>query len=178
MAKNTQALVLSSIIASLGWVILMSTGLYPIFAYTTPAIAGYILIVVAFECGTKWAYLSFAAVSLLSLITITNAESVLMFILLFGYYPILRLRLQVMSPKPLVIAIKLALFSASIILTYLIVAFVTGLSFKSLPYDPSVYVGIFLFILGVTWIYDRAINNMTRLYVIVIRPRLKLRLRK
>lgn len=66
------------------------TGLIPIGTYALPAIAGVLLIVAVIEIGAKWAWMIYAAVAVLSLLFAADKEAALLFVLFFGYYPVLK----------------------------------------------------------------------------------------
>lgn len=165
--------------AALSWVLLTGSGLFPMLGYTLPAIAGLVLVGVAFESGVKWAYLSYAAVSLLCGVLATDPEAVLLFITLFGYYPLLRLKLQVMRPKWAVALIKALLFHIAVGANILGVMLLMGPGYLKLQlggFGAPALLGAYALIMGTLLIYDIAIGNITRYYVCILRPRFRRRI--
>ena len=88
----------------------------PVLMYVLPVVTGLIVLVVADVGSKKWALSVFFATSILSLLLLTDKESVLTYILFFGYYPLIRERLSRL-PKAVFVALKLALFNCAAILT-------------------------------------------------------------
>ena len=176
MRRNTRALAFGGIVSALCWTLLISTGLFPFMSYTMPAIAGFVLIAVAFENGTEWAYLTYIAVSFLCFIMATDIEAVILFFAVFGYYPTLRLKLQMMKPRWSVFLIKTVIFNLAIFIDYILISHVLGLPYLTEEFvalTPLLIAGLLFIINVVFWIYDMAVGNMTRFYIVVIRPKLK-----
>jgi hypothetical protein len=165
--------------AALSWCLLTSSGLFPILGYTLPAIAGLVLVGVAFENGVKWAYVSYLAVSLLCCMLSTDLEAVLLFVTLFGYYPILRLKLQVMRPKWVVALLKGLLFHLAVVVNLIGVLMIMGPGYLGLNLNSlttPILLGIYGMIMVTLILYDMAIGVITRYYVCFLRPRFKKRI--
>lgn len=69
---------LGGIITAVCTVLMFLTGLIPIGTYALPAIAGVLLMVIVIELGSKWAWMVFLAVSLLSALLAADKEAVLL----------------------------------------------------------------------------------------------------
>ena len=91
------------------------TGLIPIGTYALPAIAGVLLIVAVIEIGAKWAWMIYAAVAVLSLLFAADKEAALLFVLFFGYYPVLKSFLERISNKVLSWISKFAVFNVAVV---------------------------------------------------------------
>ena len=87
------------IITALCTVLMFLTGLISIGTYALPAFAGILLIVVVIEMGTGWAWPVYIAVSVLSVLLSGDKEAALLFVLFFGYYPILKAVFEKMQKK-------------------------------------------------------------------------------
>jgi len=68
----------------------MFAGIIPSLNYIMSAIAGIIVWSVSGQINAKWALLTFATTALLSLFLVPEMEAKTFFILIFGYYPLLR----------------------------------------------------------------------------------------
>lgn len=88
----------------------------PVLMYVLPVVTGLIVLVVADVGSKKWALSVFFATSLLSLVLLTDKESVLTYILFFGYYPLVRGDLSKL-PKALFASLKFVLFNCAAVLT-------------------------------------------------------------
>lgn len=56
-----------------------------------------LLIAVVIELGAKWAWAVFAAISILSLFFAGDKEAALYFVMFFGFYPILKARIETLA---------------------------------------------------------------------------------
>lgn len=81
-------------IASALCLLLMILTIIPIATYTMPALAGMVLIVVVIENGYSTAWMVYAAVGFLSLFICPDKEAAMLFVGFFGYYPILKGKLE------------------------------------------------------------------------------------
>lgn len=76
--------------AALSMVVMMLTGLIPMGEFALPAIAGMFLIPIVTEIGCGAAWLTYGAVSLLSLIAAPSKECALYYVLFLGCYPLIK----------------------------------------------------------------------------------------
>ncbi len=80
---------LGGIISSLCLLAMFLTGVMPLFYLALPMIAGILILVMMVEVNTGWAWLTYLAVSILSLFVTFDKEASIMFVMFFGHYPIL-----------------------------------------------------------------------------------------
>ena len=125
--KKSKQVAAGGIAASLCLLLMFLTGLFPFATYALPAMAGTLLIVVVIELGRPTATMVYAAVSLLSLLIAPDKEAALMFVVFFGYYPILKGRIEQIRNQPLELIIKYVLFNAVMILTYSVLIRILGM---------------------------------------------------
>ena len=165
MSKSGK-IALGGLLTALGVVLMFLTGLIPIGTYALPAIAGVLLIVAVIEIGAKWAWMIYAAVAVLSLLFAADKEAALLFVLFFGYYPVLKSFLERISSKVLSWISKFAVFNVAVV-----ACFFLAVSFLQLPEDSFTVFGIYLpwvfLILGnaVFLIYDIALSGLVATYV-------------
>ena len=165
MSKSGK-IALGGLLAALGVVLMFLTGLIPIGTYALPAIAGVLLIVAVIEIGAKWAWMIYAAVAVLSLLFAADKEAALLFVLFFGYYPVLKSFLERISNKVLSWISKFAVFNVAVV-----ACFFLAVNFLQLPEDSFTVFGIYLpwvfLILGnaVFLIYDIALSGLVATYV-------------
>ena len=165
MSKSGK-IALGGLLTALGVVLMFLTGLIPIGTYALPAIAGVLLIVAVIEIGAKWAWMIYAEVALLSLLFAADKEAALLFVLFFGYYPVLKSFLERISNKVLSWISKFAVFNVAVV-----ACFFLAVNFLQLPEDSFTVFGIYLpwvfLILGnaVFLIYDIALSGLVATYV-------------
>ena len=106
----------------------MFVSIIPSMTYIMPAIAGVIVWTVQAQINGRWAVLSYASAALLSLLLVPEMEAKTFFILLFGYYPLLREAInKSVSFKPARFVIKLGVFNAAAVLSYTLVVHLFGI---------------------------------------------------
>ena len=138
MNKSFQV-ALGGVMAALSLAIMLLTGFIPIGTYACPALAGILLIAVVIELGAKWAWAVFAAISILSLFFAGDKEAALYFVMFFGFYPILKARIETLAKKWPQRILKLAVFNAS-----MVAAFFLALYVFSVPAGEFVIFGIYI----------------------------------
>lgn len=77
------------VVSALCLTLMFLTGVFPLLSMAIPIYAGALMIVVAREVSTSWAFAAYCAVSLLSLFLTPDKEASTLFIMFFGYYPII-----------------------------------------------------------------------------------------
>lgn len=174
MKKSTQV-AMGGICTSLCLFLMFMASLFPFTQYAFPALAGIVLVIVVIENGVSTAVLVYVAVSLLSLIIVPSKESVLIFISFFGYYPIIKSKLEGIPTRLVEYLAKFSVFNFSMAICYAILIFVLGLDdVLDLSGPLGKFSIIALLILGnITFIiYDYLITNLTYLYYHWFRPRI------
>ena len=105
---------LSGIVAALGVALMLLTSLIPFGTYAFPCAAGALLVIIVIELNAKWALGVYAAVSLLSFFLAGDKEAVVYYILLLGYYPMLKNLIESkVRTKPMRLLFKFAVFNAA-----------------------------------------------------------------
>lgn len=109
---------LCGIMSGLALVMMFFLSMIPSFEYVSPIVSGVLLWVVAERLGTRYGICSYAVVSLLCLFISPNYEANMMFLFIFGYYPIVRQYIQKLPHFLLRLITKLALYAAAAIACY------------------------------------------------------------
>lgn len=153
-------------------VVIMLVAYFPYFTYAVPALAGIVFAVISIEIGRKWAFLSYAACSAVTLL-LCEKEAAVLFAGFFGYYVILKGIIEQHFNGVSEHIIKQAVFSAAMIICYLGVVYVFGI-----PFDDSGLLGRYLapalLIAGnvVFYIYDIGVTRVLTAYIIKLHPRI------
>ena len=165
--KKSAKTSIGGISAALSIVLMFLTSVIPSMTYALPAAAGILLTVIVIEIDKKWAFGVFAAVGLLSIFLIADKEAAVMYIMFFGYYPILKAILEEKLPVALSWVLKFAVFNVSMIAAFLITVYVFNIPFDEME-KYGVKAAFILLALGnvVFLIYDFALTNLIKLYLI------------
>ncbi|MBR4626386.1 MAG: hypothetical protein IKO47_01530 [Ruminococcus sp.] len=118
---------LGGIVAALCLVTMFLAGVVPALYIVLPMIAGVLMMIIAEEVSKSWAFLTYIAVSILSMFITFDKEAALLFIMLFGHYPILRLYITKIPLKLLRCAVKLAVFNICVIGYFYVTVYIFGL---------------------------------------------------
>lgn len=108
--KQSKRMAMCGMMAALSVVLMVIGGALGLGMYVSPLLAGLCLIPIGNSYGSKYQVILWLAVSVLSLILVPNIEESLMYLCLFGCYPILRPQFQKL-PKVLRFITKLLFFT-------------------------------------------------------------------
>lgn len=108
--KQSKRMAMCGMMAALSVVLMVIGGALGLGMYVSPLLAGLCLIPIGNAYGRKYQIILWLAVSVLSLILVPNIEESLMYLCLFGCYPILRPQFQKL-PKVLRFIVKLLFFT-------------------------------------------------------------------
>lgn len=158
---------LGAIVSALSVSLMFSAALVPMFTYAVPAAAAVLLIPMVIEINKKWATGVYAAVSLLSILTVPDKEAALMYALFFGYYPIIKAFLEQKLPLAACWAVKIVLFNASVSAAYFLMIKLLGLPFEELERYGVVIIPVFLGIGTFAFVlYDYALTKLISAYLL------------
>lgn len=127
MNKLSYKVSLGGIISALCILLMFLTAVFPPLNMTIPIFTGLLIAMVAIETSNAWAMASYGCVAILSMFTTPDKEAAVLFIMFFGYYPVLQRLLNKMKKRPLAFVIKLIVFNAAIIAAYAIIIRIFGM---------------------------------------------------
>lgn len=173
LSKRAGVIALEGVVCGMAIAVMLCSSLLPGMEYSLPMIAGGLLLMPSIEFGTRDALCCYAAIAFLSLILPANKESALLFISLFGVYPIIKKYFERIERTPVEYLLKYLYFNAAAISAVLLASFVYGI-----PVDDGslgrwgVYI---LLLLGniAFLVYDIALTGFVRLYVCRVQPVLR-----
>ena len=178
--KNSSKISLCGMMCALSIVFMFLTGVFPYATYALPALAGLTLIVLVIETSKKWAFVAYLAVSLLSLLISPDRMAALLFIIFFGYYPILKSIIETKWKRISEWVCKLLLFNIAVGASYFLMQFFVSMEDVWAVFGKygilGVIVGI-LFLNIVFVIYDIAVSRVITAYIHWFRPRYLRKLR-
>lgn len=177
--KQSSKIALGGIIAALSVVLMMLTAI-PAMTFVLPAIAGVLLMIMVIEVSKGWAFMVFVAVSFISIFIVPDRMAAVMYILFFGYYPVLKALIESKLPRAAEWILKFAVFDVSIVAEYFLLTFVMGVSVfdmsfwteKEIPLAAIIVVAI-IFVNAVFFIYDLALSKLVDMYLNHWRRRFK-----
>lgn len=153
--------------------VVMLMAYFPYLTYALPAIAGLFIMVIVIEVDYKWAFLTYLSSSFLTFL-FAEPESKLMFICLFGFYPILKSVIEKLNKALIEWVLKLSVYSVSVLLVYTVFAKLTDISFEDIG-NLGNYGAVILFVFGmiVFVLYDIALSKMADFYLARFHSRIK-----
>ena len=167
---------LCSLLAALGTAAMLASGLIPVLTYCSPMAAGLLLIPVLREYGDGRAWMTWAVTAALSLILCADKEAAF-FYLFTGFYPILRRHMDRIAAGWLRFGAKLLFFALALGGMYALLIFVLRLDGVVSEFASAglwLNLGLYLALTAVMMVYDRAVRGIEMLYLIRLRPRLRL----
>ena len=114
--KKAKLTAFCGMMVSLSVVLMAFVTVLPVLMYVLPVVTGIIVLLVSDVGNKRWALGVFFATSVLSIVLLTDKESVLTYILFFGYYPLIRDFLSRL-PKVIFVILKFLMFNCAAILT-------------------------------------------------------------
>ena len=173
---ESQKIALCGVLGALSVVLLLLGNVLQIGTYAAPMLASFLLIPVLEDFGKRYALLLYAVVSLLSVFLVPDKELVLFYVLVLGYYPVLRVQLNGIRSAVLRWLAKFACFNAAVILMYaLLIVVLAPPELVQEFAQEGVPMLVLLLALGNLsfWLCDRALTAFTPLYRQRIAPKLR-----
>ena len=165
--KTSLKLSIGGVTAALSLVLMFLTALIPFGTYAFPCFAGILLIVIVIEAGYAYAFSVFAAVAVLSFLLVTDKEAALMYVIFFGWYPIVKSLIERIGSKVIQYVIKLFVFNAC-----MIGAFFIAVNLLGIPEDSYYIFGfsvpwMFLILGNVYFVfYDICVTKIVTIYLL------------
>lgn len=174
MVKKSTQVALGGLAAALCLLLMFLTGVFPFATYALPALAGMVLIAIVQENGYKAAVTVYAAVSLLSVFIVPDRQAAILFIAFFGYYPILKGKLERL-PAILRWLLKFFFFNVAVVAGYLVIIYLFGIDEILEEVGPLGEYSLLVTLLAgnlVFLVYDYALRNIVQIYVQWFRPKI------
>lgn len=175
MNKVSYRVALGGVISSLCIFSMFVAGAVPFLYLTMPMIAGTLMSIIAVEVNKSWAFLTYAAVSLLSIFITANKEAALIFIMLFGYYPIIREPIDKLKLRFIRFLIKLVFFNVVAVAYYHMALFILGTA--DMSDDIAIFgkYSIYAFWIScnvIFFVYDFALKGILEVYIRFLKPKI------
>lgn len=163
--KRVVKITFSALCVALGTVIMM-LAYFPYFTYAVPAVAGLFSLIVMIEVKGKWPLATYIVTSVLVLL-FAETEAKFLYVMFFGYYPIIKAYIERIPNRLFQYIIKFAVFNASILLFYLLFAKLFGISIDEFG-QFGIFSSILFIILGniAFLLYDIVLVRASNFYMI------------
>lgn len=141
--------------------------------YAVPAMAGLFVMIAVIEITPKWAFATYVA-SAFPIFLLAENESKMLYIMFFGYYPIIKSFVEKLRKPVLEWILKFLVFNIAVIVTYLLLTVVFDMSLDDFGEFGKYGAWIFLALGNVVFVfYDIAVSRMSMFYFDIIRPKFK-----
>lgn len=127
MKNISYRVALGGIVSALCLLCMFLAGIMPMFYLILPMIAGILMMITAEEVSISWSWLTYVSVSILSLFITADKEAALVFIMIFGHYPIIRIYIQKIKTGFIRFIIKEAVFNICASAFFYVTVFLFGI---------------------------------------------------
>ena len=168
MNKNTKKLTFSAIISALAVAVMYIGALLDVLDLSTAALASICVLLILTELGMKYAFLSYACISVLSFLLLPTKYAAIMFVGFLGFYPMAKLVFERKFRGILCLVLKFILLNVCIGAMLFVVRYVMS---------EALWFEIMVLVLAnvVFVVYDVALTRLLRAYVFVWRKKLKIK---
>lgn len=168
MKKTAKSLTTSGVLTGICVLLLLLGNAVPNMQIAVAALAGLVPALAVLRCGYGWAAGVYAASGLLGLFLFPQNAAVFWFLLLFGFYGIVKSLAERIPGRAAVWAVKLAVFLAA---SFAMFFFFRAMFTASLP-EISVWILIPAVVICLI-AYDIAFSGLIKYYTMRIQPHLK-----
>lgn len=170
--KNSKVIAYSGVATALSVVMLFLGSIFWVFGYTMPLVASLVMIILLDSISQKSALLTFVSTSIISFILLNDKECVLLYVLFFGYYPLIRDKINEIKPKFLSYLLKFVTFNAAMVLTQILCVYVFGIPFDDMLGKWGIVV--FALCLNLVFVvFDKLYTLLLRLYRIKLKKKVE-----
>ena len=160
--NSTKKLVFTSLMAAAAIVLMVAASFVPTMSVSLAVIAGLFVAASFLECGRTHAFLCYLTAAILGLLLVPDRTVALMFVLLFGSYPIFKSVAESVREVWVEYLLKFAFCNAMLVLLYFLLKSCAAL--PQLPEVPFVYPLTLLVLNIVFFIYDLGFSRLVSLY--------------
>lgn len=170
--KNSKVIAYSGVATALSVVMLFLGSIFWALGYTMPLVASLVMIILLDSISQKSALLTFVSTSVISFILLNDKECVLLYVLFFGYYPLIRDKINDIKPKFLSYLLKFVSFNAAMVLTQILCVYVFGIPFDDMLGKWGIVV--FALCLNLVFVvFDKLYTLLLRLYRIKLKKKVE-----
>lgn len=128
----TKCIAFCGILSALAVVVMLITFI-PYFMFLAPVVASCIIAFIYIELGYRYTLLSYGVISVLSLLFSPDKEAAMIFVGVFGLYPIIKILCEnKLKGLLLQILAKLLYLNITLVISYLVIVFIFGIPLEGL----------------------------------------------
>ena len=171
MKQESKRIALCGLLCALALVVMLMGGIIPVATFCAPVLAMVFLLPVLAEFGPRYAAAAYAAVAILALLLVPDAETALVY-LFFGWYPLLRPRIAALPSALLRLICRLVVCNGIVFLLYGIVIAALGLTSVTEELGTGWFTIVLLVMANILFLLlDRALGNLAHLWKQKLRRR-------
>ena len=169
MRKRTRVITISALFSALSVLFLYIASIWPTGRFGLAALASLFVAAAVIESGLGAGIYVYIVSSIISMLILPIRTAPFLFLLFFGYYPVIKSLIERIGPKPLQWALKLLVFNASLSAIFFLLS---GIVFGQDYILPGVHVAYFggnvvfvLFDYGFTkviWLYIERVSKFLK----------------
>ena len=169
-SDKTRKIAICAMMCALGVVVLYLGSMVEVLDISMAVIASLFAILTIIEYGAGVAWTVYAVTGILSAVLLPNKLPAVMYVLFFGFYPIIKEKLEGLNKKWLQWLLKEIVFNVCLIILMLLVKWFVYLDGHGLFVFEVVF---FLLANGTFVIYDIALTRLISLYIFRLRKRFR-----
>lgn len=151
--------------------VLMLVSYFPYLTISIPALAGLCIMVLVIETNYKYAFLAYFA-SAVIVFLIAEPEAKMLYVLFFGYYPIVKALIEKIKSRILEYVVKFLVFNMSVISAYFLLSKLFAFEISELGNFGKFSIIVLLLIANFVFIlYDIAATKVAQYYFFKIHPK-------
>lgn len=166
---KVKQLTVCAVLSAIGVVLLSIGPLIDVLDASLAVLASIVCIVAVIEYGKAAPWLVFAVTAVLSLVLIPQNSAALMYLLFFGYFPILKEKLEKL-PRVLSWVVKELIFNTAMVVCIVVIKL---LLFPTAEVSVWTYAILIALCELVFVLYDIALTRLITFYIYRLRPRFK-----
>jgi hypothetical protein len=169
--KGIRRLTTCAMLCALSVVVLYLGAVMEVVDISVAVIASLLAVIVVIEYGGVWPWVVYGVTSLLALLLLPNKTPALMYVLFFGFYPIVKEKIESMRQRVTQWVVKEAVFNVAL-------AVMIWLSLLFFTEDAMMWelVVIFAVLANVAFVlYDVAMTRLISLYIYKLRSRFRIK---
>ena len=168
---DTKRITVCAALAALGVILLYAGALIEVADISMAVVASLLCVVAVIEYGAVSAWSVFGVTSVLSLLLLPSKLPAVMYALFFGFYPILKEKIERMRSRVISWTVKVIIFNVCLVLIFLVSRFV--MSTAELEISPVIYAVGAVLCEAVFILYDVAMTRLITFYFLRLRGRFK-----
>lgn len=173
--KFDNRIVVCGVLVALSVIFLYLGCVIEVLDLTMSAIVSLLVVVIVIEMGYKYAWLTYVATAILSMVLLPKKTPALFYACFMGFYPIIKSHVEKIKSSTLRWVVKLLIGNAALVAMFLLILLFEKLGFIPKEFESSwLLVGTYALGIVAFVMYDIALTKLISLYFAKIRDRIKI----